>query len=754
MILAMVFAHIWGVLELVILGTLARTVRVRTVLIAIAVGLYFCAPLAIGLQVAWTRPVAHLPGEHLGAVVRVASYTLDPFIEELVKVLPLALMILLIPNVRRQLSMTDCVLIGAAAGSGFGLAENLFRYSGDVYRTFSVSGGWEIRGGFYAPTVPSLMTTISSWLPNGVAFVDVISGAVESPYNVHLVASALGGLAVALVLLRRGRARLAGFALSLYVGAGHAVGNWIIAGQPGGLSSAFAAPFTLLSHLNWLMPVAALGVAWWLDRSRQQGAAAPDLALAVERRSKCRLLGTLKAAVAKPPASIRWIDGLTRLRRAYAAAATIKHEGAQSLRREIIALRDRIDRILIGLEPRPLSQRRDGRGAWTSRKVIIWLVLMAPSILWFVLGGYPQTAWLQTALKTTPGWIAVRVLSLGGLVWIGTQLVTSWRGWSQLRRALVADLAAASTLGVLSGTGALLFGFYTFVLSIMGGRPDSHVLNNFHVLEAVGAALLIGALLMGVAAIAFFPPAEILGIASGAAASLSDVVMGVADAVPGAAANLSDVVVGVADALKIPTEITSDFIVDAWTRAPQYAQDLLDASADAVGIDLGEPPSPDVTFIGAASAAYKTGQAVGEKLNDMADAAADAIDSYGAKAAGSQISSDHMPATQPDLAQPQEPSSVFSVDVSVTTASQITPPTLQSNSAVISPSSEQLSEAQSYLGQITGGNLHSQPPGLSQRGTSSSDFNVDVSDQTSSGFGGSDQTNTPDISGNLGGDDE
>ena len=42
MILAIVFAQLWGVIQLIILGSLSRTVRVRTVLAAMAVGLYAC----------------------------------------------------------------------------------------------------------------------------------------------------------------------------------------------------------------------------------------------------------------------------------------------------------------------------------------------------------------------------------------------------------------------------------------------------------------------------------------------------------------------------------------------------------------------------------------------------------------------------------------------------------------------------------------------------------------------------------------
>ena len=329
MILAMVFAHVWGVLELVALATLTRTVRVRTVLAALAVGLYACAPAAILLQVAWTRLVARLTGEQLFELVRVGSYTLDPLIEELVKVMPLVALIVIIPAVRRQWSVADCILIGAATGSGFGLAEDLFRYSGAVNRSMPVNGGWQLAVNLSLPIVPSPMKTLTSWLPSGAAIDDLPAS--YGHYNLHLMVSALGGLAIALMFLYRGHARRVGIALLLYIAGEHAAGNWTITGQSG-LGSALAAPFNALRDILWVMPIAALAIAWWLDRQRQRGATAPELALARERRSTLRVFGVLNSAVARPPASIFWVDQLSRMRRAYGAASSSQPDAAERLR--------------------------------------------------------------------------------------------------------------------------------------------------------------------------------------------------------------------------------------------------------------------------------------------------------------------------------------------------------------------------------------------------------------------------------------
>ena len=91
MIVAMIFAHLWGLLQLILLGSFARTVRVRTTLAAMAAGVYACATVAVLFELSWTRLAAR--------------FTATP--------IPLALLFLA-PVIRRQWSTTDCVLVGSA----------------------------------------------------------------------------------------------------------------------------------------------------------------------------------------------------------------------------------------------------------------------------------------------------------------------------------------------------------------------------------------------------------------------------------------------------------------------------------------------------------------------------------------------------------------------------------------------------------------------------------------------------------------
>ena len=220
MILAIIFAQVWGVIQLIVLTSLARTVRVRTVLAAMAVGFYAIGPVTAFIQLSWIRIASHVFGKAVFDLTGVASYTVDPFIEEAMKLLPL-LVLLLIPAIRRQWSVTDCLLIAAASGSGFGLAEHLFRYADYASTAQSVSGGYAMTIGSATPLVPGIARTLISWIPLGVFF-----AANEFHLNWHLAWSAICGLAVGLFLRYPKRAaRFTAAGLLLLVTLDHAAGN-------------------------------------------------------------------------------------------------------------------------------------------------------------------------------------------------------------------------------------------------------------------------------------------------------------------------------------------------------------------------------------------------------------------------------------------------------------------------------------------------------------------------------------------------
>ena len=477
MVLAIAFAHLWGVIQLLVLGSLARTVRVRTVLAAMAVGLYFIGPLTVFLQLAWIQLAASLTGTPIADMRAIASYTVDPFLEEALKLLPLA-MLMLLPTVRRQWSLTDCVLVATATGSGYGLAENLYRYAGSPDLAQAVAGGWAMSIGRYTVLVPGAFNTLTSWLPPGTSFVgDPIR------LNSHLVWSALGGLALGVFLRYRTRAaRVVAGALFLYTGLDHAA--WNASLVPDAWLSLLAKPLGALAAFGGLLAIVALGVAWWLDRRTP----ALEPFLAAERAASSRFSGTLEAAFSRLPWSIPWVTGFARARRACHAARAAAPEGADSLLDSLVAHRDRIDRQLTQPESPPLIPSGLTLSALKSalrrRSVIISLVLLAPSILFLVVGGWPRTAWIQRLMTGPVAWqltILIATVSLARVAW---GVVAAVRNWSATRRLPIGDDAAIIGLQLACGIGSVGLGGFALLRVLGGLSAGAHLIGNAHGADA------------------------------------------------------------------------------------------------------------------------------------------------------------------------------------------------------------------------------------------------------------------------------
>jgi hypothetical protein len=465
MLVAIVFFNVWGVLQLVALGSFARTVRVRTVLAGIVVGLFFCAPFAAVLEHTWAAAIAVLTGSPLEAVIAVTGYTVDPPIEEIIRVLPLAFL-LLVPVIRRQLSVTDCVLIGAAAGAGFGLAEDLYRFGTAPQYATAVPGGWVAP--FQSPIlesasqrvfIPSIATALSGWLPDMGGFRLFGLSSFMLP-NLLLIWSSLAGLAVGLWLRLEGPARwIAAAALFAYASSAHAAHN---ADVTFGHQLLVTAPFRALSVLQPLMPIAALAIAWWIDRHRQGDVAVEHL-LAAEQHASPRALGTWRAVVARMPESIFWVERFVRVRRAYNTERLLGGAEAENLRAAISDVRNEIDCQL----RRPGSWRASAwawaEQAWRKLRqpaTIVWIVLTLPATLWFVVGGWPATAGVQRLLSDGAAWWLVVGLTVVAQAWMALGMLFMLRSWHRLLHLPVGDPGAALVLGFVGGTGALGFGAF------------------------------------------------------------------------------------------------------------------------------------------------------------------------------------------------------------------------------------------------------------------------------------------------------
>jgi RsiW-degrading membrane proteinase PrsW (M82 family) len=481
MIFAIVFAQLWGVIQLIVLGSLSRTVRVRTVIAAMAVGLYAVAPVAVILQKTWIGVAASLVGKSMADMTGIASYTVDPFLEEALKLLPLALL-MLIPAIRRQWSRMDCVLIAAAIGSGFGLAEHMYRYASSPAAAQGVSGGWAMTFGRYTPMVPSVFNSLTSWLPNGVWFP-------EDPTRVnwHLAWSAIGGLALGLAVRNPKRAaRITAGGLFLLIALDHAAGNahdigvtWL---------AILAGPLDLVTAHLGLLAFLAVVAALWLDRAAQPSAEALEPMLAAERSASPRIVGTFTAACRRLPWSISWVSGFDRARRAYHAAHAAAPESVNGMFEALVAERDRVEQKLVHPQAPPLvplAWRPEAlRNTLRQRPVIISLVLLAPSIFYLIIGGFPQTAWVQAVVTSGVIWPLVILITLGAQARLVLRVAGGARNLGKTSRLPIGDDAAILGLQLACGIGSVALGGFTLMRVFSGVSVGSTLLSHAHAADA------------------------------------------------------------------------------------------------------------------------------------------------------------------------------------------------------------------------------------------------------------------------------
>jgi hypothetical protein len=136
--------------------------------------------------------------------------------------------------------------------------------------------------------------------------------------------------------------------------------------------------------------------------------------------------------------------------------------------------------------------------------VIVWILLMTPSFMWFVIGGSPQTAGLQRAMTAPAAWKAVLVASVAAQVWLAWQVVLGVRSWPKARRLPIGDDAAMLGLRIACGVGAVGFGGYALMRGFSGLSPRQSLFA--HVVEAAASATSATSLQIANAAAAAVPP--------------------------------------------------------------------------------------------------------------------------------------------------------------------------------------------------------------------------------------------------------
>lgn len=523
MLLLMVIAAVVSVTQLAVVGSWGRSLRITTLLQGIAVGFLVCGFITVTIQFAWTRLAAALTSTPVYDIQRFASWSIDPFIEEIVKVAPLILLALWRPRIQKQLGYTDHLLYGAALGMGFELLESALRFSRLTMFSNEYAGRFFVDGNLSGiVTVPNIWESLFTWQPSPAAYQDLLGSGSDSIQ--HLVWTAFAGAGVAWFARWKGPRRLLGLLPLLLVSLDHANFNMRIQFPDAGWGSDLLA--WVASQFPWILVVALLG-AVAADRVIQVRGRrmSPEVLLPGEPATPLGVVQTVKSAFAGFPWSTWVVWQVVLSRRAAMTAATAGEAEPH--------LRDGVATEVGLLTKASTLPWADARRLWRaavkrtfpkfdwrvlrSPKMIVWAVALLPAVAYLVIGAFPATKPLQQAMNSPVGLGLLLVGLLAGGVLTVLQLRPTWSALRAIvepslhERRLRLQARFGTAIASLAG-GLVLIG-----LTIVERDPSASIVSTFHVLDAISDALLVLGIALIVGSFIMFPPAGLIAVAGGGA---------------------------------------------------------------------------------------------------------------------------------------------------------------------------------------------------------------------------------------------
>ncbi|MGW3141605.1 RNase A-like domain-containing protein [Streptomyces sp. NPDC001139] len=525
MAVVMAVAAVWGVLQLFAISWPTRSVRLSTVLSALAVGMYGCGVTTALVQLAYTRLSADRSGRSLVTVVNITSYTVAPWVEELLKVAPL-LLAGMSPKIRRQWGLTDFVVIGAALGAGFGLLEAVLRFGLDAHRAIPRDGGWIVPDSLSPPYVPGLAKVLTAWLPAPFSQLELGGRAVTQTFS-HLVFTAMAGLGAGLLWRARGWVRLASALPIAAAVAYHTVNNYAVQ-EPAGPAGQW---LEALDGKAWAAPLACLAVAGIVDlRQIHRGKrTVPGVLLTSERVDGDSLGALLRYAAWRPPWSLLIALRYVRLRRSLLyAAASAPADDTGELHRAVALITTRIEASDNRQAWRALDIRallRAARTASGNRRrwlLAIPCVLVLPSLLFLGVGSFTSTAGLQRFFTTGSGPKVLMGFGIAALGWIAYQLAVLLRTWRTASLQPLGELLAVHGFRIGTALGSATTGVLLLWRGSGAAGPAGRTIRTLHLLDALNNFLVyLGFALLLLSLLALFPPGGLALAGGGALGALT-----------------------------------------------------------------------------------------------------------------------------------------------------------------------------------------------------------------------------------------
>ncbi|MEU6084231.1 hypothetical protein [Streptomyces sp. NPDC047108] len=535
MSIVMVAAAIYGVLQLALIATPVRSLRLSTVLLAVAVGVYGSGVVAALIELGYAHSIASSATQPLTEAMGQGAYTLVPAVEELAKLAPLLVAGLNI-KIRYQLGLADYVVLGAATGAGLGLYEVLLSHLLDAQRASEYPrGGWMLSGGLSLNStyIPDWHTVLTTWLPASLGSLDISFTEPSLGTSLHLAWGATGAFGVGLLLRGGSYRRLVGLLPIVYATGHHTLVNYVGrrgAHPPGWATSLLGTADDMVAYV----PLGCLALAMALDfgHLRRGKQAMPAVLLHAERagRSGSEVLAGFGTWCF--PLTMLIALRFARMRRAllYAAGRT-RADRLEALHQAVADTATRMDASNHGAAWDTARIRADlkaARACSPRRRrwplLVMPLVLMAPSLVFLGIGSFTATKDLQEIFTSGNGPRLLLWFGMAGLVWMLVQLVLLLRSWSVTSRQPLAEPQALLRLRVFAAVGAALTTALLLVAHHGGTPLDGEAVEPLAMLLAAlenlelyaGIALTLLAL---AALIMLFPPGGLALAGGGMVAS-------------------------------------------------------------------------------------------------------------------------------------------------------------------------------------------------------------------------------------------
>lgn|GEM_PF-2310093 len=499
----MTVAALVSVIQLAVVGSWGRSVRLITLVQAVSIGFMVCGPVTILLEWLVTRAVAALGPWEMSVVVSTAAWTYNPFIEEIVKIVPLVVLALWASRSYRQLGWTDHLLVGGGLGVGFTLCEAALRYaklgSGLLGSVSSVGEGYSVVSSLFGSVVvPSVTTSLTTWLPDPVRITSILSsyqnGSGIGTGNGHLLWTALAAIGVAWMFRRQDRKRWLGLLPLVMVSLDHAIHNAGVSSQAAakGVAESFLGvtldvTFGILSGLFVIILLALVAAdRVGLAKARSQY---PGLLLPGEPQNGLNPAPMLKAGMIAPPWSVLSAWGCVLERR---AALNALGRGAPPEYGDASA--ESIGKLM----------QANNRGRWQeavrvllkcinlralrSWKTAVWVLAMAPAFMYLVVGAFPATQKLQRAMEGSVGTALILIGAIAGGVLIAAQIPGLIRGLRGLCEPILHENRIRPSGQLLITVSSLTVSAGLLIGLMRAGDATQGVIKNSHILEALTSA--------------------------------------------------------------------------------------------------------------------------------------------------------------------------------------------------------------------------------------------------------------------------